>query len=66
MLYNSEVWQPAVDAWTNGLVLPREERWIAVSRGASGDLQVWGSRRVRGWRSLRSTGGWSLRIGWAP
>lgn len=41
-LCDPEVWQPAVDAWTHGLVLPREERWIAVSRSAFGDLQVWG------------------------
>ncbi|MFG1840480.1 GAD-like domain-containing protein [Micromonospora sp. NPDC049175] len=43
-LCDPEVWQPAVDAWTNGLVLPSEERWIAVSRSAFGDLQVWGQR----------------------
>lgn len=43
-LCDPEVWQPAVDAWTNGLVLPREERWIAVSRSAFGDLQVWGQQ----------------------
>ncbi|WP_444947791.1 GAD-like domain-containing protein [Micromonospora ureilytica] len=43
-LCDPEVWQPAVDAWTNGLALPREERWIAVSRSAFGDVQVWGQQ----------------------
>ncbi|CCH21244.1 GAD-like domain-containing protein [Micromonospora lupini] len=43
-LCDPDVWQPAVDAWTNGLALPSEERWIAVSRSAFGDLQVWGQQ----------------------
>ncbi|MEU8088197.1 GAD-like domain-containing protein [Micromonospora sp. NPDC049101] len=43
-LCDPEVWQPAVDAWTDGLELPRAERWVAVSRSAFGDLQVWGQQ----------------------
>ncbi|MEU7613957.1 GAD-like domain-containing protein [Micromonospora sp. NPDC049204] len=43
-LCDPEVWQPAIDAWTDDLVLPREDRWIAVSRSAFGDVQVWGQQ----------------------
>ncbi|MEU7587741.1 GAD-like domain-containing protein [Micromonospora sp. NPDC049230] len=43
-LCDPDVWQPAVDAWTDGLVLPREDRWIAVSRSAFGDVEVWGQQ----------------------
>ncbi|MCG5468169.1 DUF1851 domain-containing protein [Micromonospora sp. LAH09] len=43
-LCDPDVWQPAIDAWTNGLALPEEERWVAVSRSAFGDVQVWGQQ----------------------
>lgn len=40
-------WQPAVDAWTDGIgadLAMGQDEWIAVSRTAFGHLSLWGKR----------------------
>ncbi|MFB8003509.1 GAD-like domain-containing protein [Nocardia sp. NPDC056000] len=40
-----DVWQPVVDEWTAGLRLSiGSDEWIAVSRSAFGQMQLWGRR----------------------
>ncbi|MCB9441583.1 MAG: DUF1851 domain-containing protein [Mycolicibacterium sp.] len=39
------VWQPAVDVWTRHLNLAMgEDAWIAITRNAFGDMDLWGQR----------------------
>ncbi|MFI1915929.1 GAD-like domain-containing protein [Nocardia sp. NPDC020380] len=44
-LCDPEKWQPAVDEWTSGIDLPfGQDRWVAVTRSAFGDMTLWGER----------------------
>ncbi|MFF0489301.1 GAD-like domain-containing protein [Nocardia sp. NPDC004068] len=44
-LCDPEAWQPAVDAWVSKLELPfGDDRWIAVTRSAFGEMSLWGRR----------------------
>ncbi len=42
-LSDPDYWQPAVDAWTEGLQLPHEQ-WIALHRSAFSDIEIVGLR----------------------